>query len=53
MELKAAIVLLLFIKGAAPFLPAQCWEQLQSLLQDAVDSAVSGPAGPELSSELT
>lgn len=50
MELKGALVLLLFIKGAAQSLPAQTWEQLQSLLHDAADPAVCGPAGPELNS---
>lgn len=52
MELKGVIVLLLFIKGVATFLPAQSWEQLQSLLQDAADFAVSDPAGLESNSEL-
>lgn len=51
MELKGAIVLLMFIKGAAMFLSTQIWEQLQSLLQDAAGPALSGPSGSELSSE--
>jgi hypothetical protein len=51
MELKGTILLLLLIKGTVPFHPAQAWERLQRPLRDAGRPALSGLAGPELSSQ--